>query len=317
MSRTALLLVVIAALVAVGWYWHQQPARVEAKPGARAAVHVIAPAEEPTATRARKRPAAVPELPPQRKSPDYAAQYRHSDDLLSFLEALAPAAADGDIDAMYYLAVASRRCTREYATLFGPPGKEKSLELALETDYWTRYYEQTARRIYAQCKRFKSAPDNSFTEWQNLLEAAGEAGSGSAKALLVFEMQQGMIRIDDPAERVDLKSEIRALAKEAIRTREPEALYHLAYVETISGKTGTPADMGSVWMLAACQRGMACGRDTELFQFFCRWDPECQPTETMVDLFRRREGAGFEELQRRANELNERLDAGRFDEIIP
>jgi hypothetical protein len=58
--------------------------------------------------------------------------------------------------------------------LFGPPGKEKSLELALETDYWTRYYEQTARRIYAQCRRFKSAPDNSFTEWQNLLEAAAQ-----------------------------------------------------------------------------------------------------------------------------------------------
>jgi len=69
--------------------------------------------------------------------------------------------------------------------------------------------------------------------------------------------------------------------------------------------------------LAACERGLACGNDTEHFQFFCRWDPACQPNETLADLFRRREGANFGELHRRANELNEQLDADRFDEIIP
>src|SRR5690348_10453284 len=140
MSRTALLLVVIAALVAAGWYWHQKPARVAATPVAHEAIHVNAAAEEPAAQPASQ-PPVVAEVPPGRKSPDYGAQYRHSDDLLTFLESVAPAAADGDVDAMYYLAVASRRCTREYATLFGPPGKEKSLELALKTEYWTRYYE--------------------------------------------------------------------------------------------------------------------------------------------------------------------------------
>jgi hypothetical protein len=45
---------------------------------------------------------------------------RSAGDLLSFLEALAPAAAEGDVDALFYLAVASRRCTREYAGLLGP-----------------------------------------------------------------------------------------------------------------------------------------------------------------------------------------------------
>ncbi len=69
--------------------------------------------------------------------------------------------------------------------------------------------------------------------------------------------------------------------------------------------------------LAACQRGLECGRDSEQFQFFCKWDPECRQSETMVDLFRRREGPKFDELQLRANELNAKLDADRFDEIIP
>jgi len=39
--------------------------------------------------------------------------------------------------------------------------------------------------------------------------------------------------------------------------------------------------------------------------------------ETLVDLFRRREGEHFEDFERRARELNEKLDADRFDEILP
>jgi hypothetical protein len=252
-----------------------------------------------------------------RKSPDYGAQYRHSPDLLAFLEALAPAAADGDVEALYYLAAASRRCTREYGTLFGPPGKEKGLEEAMQPGSWTKYHEQVARRIHAQCARFKAAPGNAFTEWENLMQAATEAGSGPAKAVLAFELQQGMNRLHDPAAREEQKSAIRTLAKEAIRTKDPQVLFQLSSVESITGMSGTPANVTIIWMLAACERGLACGADTEHFQFFCRWDPACQPTETMVDLLRRREGANFDEIERRANELNEQLDADRFDEIIP
>ena len=319
MSRTFLVFGVIAALAAAcWWYGRQAPQDVKPSPGAPA--HALSVVHGPARIAPAKRRELASESPapvPSPKPPDYAAQYRHSADLLAYLEALAPAAADGDLQAMYYLAVASRRCTREYATLFGPPGKEKTLEAALETDYWTRYYEKTARRIHAQCARFKAARDNPFTEWQDLLEAAGEAGSGAAKALLTFEMQQGLIRVHDPATRAARQDEIRALAKEALRTREPEVLHHLAFVETITGRAGTPGDVAGIWMLAACQRGLACGRDTEQFQVFCRWEPACQQTETMVDLIRRREGDRFDEFQRQANELNAKLDADRFDEIIP
>lgn len=260
-------------------------------------------------------PPVVAQLPAVARAPDYAAQYRVSGDLLSFIEGVAPAAAEGDVDALYYLAVASRRCTREYEGLFGPPGKEMTLDVALEKNYWTKYYEQLARKIYGQCQRFKAVAANPFSEWQNLLDAAADAGSGSAKALLAFEMQNGMIRIDDPTTRARMSGVMRDLAKEAIRSKEPEAIYYLAYVESVTGRSGTPEDVAGAWMLAACQRGMECGSSTEHFQFFCRWDPECQASETLVDLFRRR--PRFDELQRLATELNARLDEERFEEIIP
>lgn len=252
---------------------------------------------------------------PATKSQEYAAQYLAAADLLNYLEALAPAAADGDVDALYYLAFASRRCTREYSTLFGPPGREMTLEVALEKEYWTKYYEPLARKIHGQCARFKAVAQNPFTEWEDLLEAAAEAGSGPAKALLAFEMGQGMIRVHDLTERRQMTDEIRTLAKEAIRSKDPEALFHLAYVDSITGRSGTPEDMAGAWMLAACQRGMECGRTSETFQFFCKWDPECKPSETLVDLWRRR--PRFDEFQKFANELNAKLDADRFDEIMP
>ena len=105
------------------------------------------------------------------------------------------------------------------------------------------------------------------------------------------------------------------LAREAIRSKDPAAIFQLAYVETITGRSGTPEDVAGAWMLAACQRGLECGRASEQFQFLCNWDPACQQSETLVDLFRRR--PRFDEFQRLANELNAKLDANRFAEIIP
>jgi hypothetical protein len=321
MSRAAVLagvltVAVVAALAA--WYLradYETPPVSNAP--ARSAVPVPAP-EKLASVRvgeADAKPLRTLTKAPATNALVYAAQYLGAADLLSFLEALAPAAAEGDVDALYYMGRASWRCTREYSTLFGPPGREKTLEVALEKNYWTKNHEQLARKIYGQCARFKAAANNPFNEWENLIEAAAEAGNGPAKALLVLEMGRGGIRMRDGETREQLSSEIRALAKEAIRTKDPEVLFQFAYIDSISGRSGTAEDMAGAWMLAACQRGLECGRASEQFQFFCKWDPECKPSETLVDLWRRR--PRFDEFQRFANELNAKLDADRFDEIIP
>ena len=208
--------------------------------------------------------------------------------------------------------VASRRCTREYSTLFGPPGREKTLEVALEKEYWTKYHEPLARKIYGQCARFKA--------WQRQTHSPNGRACSTLRPRPAMAPPRhcshsrwaGENRMRD----AEMNSDIRTLAgKEAIRAKDPEALFQLAYVESISGRSGTAEDMAGAWMLAACQRGLECGRTSEHFQFFCKWDPECKPSETLVDLFRRR--PRFDEFQRFANELNAKLDADRFDEIIP
>jgi len=64
------------------------------------------------------------------------------------------------------------------------------------------------------------------------------------------------------------------------------------------------------------QRGLDCGPGSEPYQWICQYDPACQPFENVVDLIRRSSGERFDAVQLRANELNQELDEGRFDEIV-
>src|SRR4051812_18451433 len=117
MPRTRGLLIVgavaVLTLAVLAWY-----RRADFPPTLLAPAHHVVPAPKLAdfaAPRAGNSPSVVHHGLAARTSPDYGAQYRHAEDLLAFLEALSPAAAEGDVNALYYLAVASRRCTREYS----------------------------------------------------------------------------------------------------------------------------------------------------------------------------------------------------------
>src|SRR3954464_2732432 len=49
---------------------------------------------------------------------DYAKAYRGAEDFLALLRQLAPAGNAGNPDALYFMALASRRCTRDYEVFF-------------------------------------------------------------------------------------------------------------------------------------------------------------------------------------------------------
>ena len=68
------------------------------------------------------------------------------------------------------------------------------------------------------------------------------------------------------------------------------------------------------WMLAACLRTPNCEGFTEWKKKRCNWDEQCQPFETMRDIIRRDAGSDFGEVERRAREINEKIDAGTLEE---
>ena len=69
----------------------------------------------------------------------------------------------------------------------------------------------------------------------------------------------------------------------------------------------------SAWRLAACRRGYDCSQQAEWLRFHCGMDFNCQPYESGIDYIRRNNGADFDELERRAGELNAKLDALGFE----
>ena len=53
---------------------------------------------------------------------------------------------------------------------------------------------------------------------------------------------------------------------------------------------------------------------TEWKRLLCEVDSQCHRDDTVMDIIRRGVGNDFDEIERRARELNEKIDAGTVDE---
>ncbi len=318
MSRTRWIAVFVIAVVAGSYFLHGAaqkgiarnhvgPAPVEARPTKAVVPAAARPASSSGADTAKSA-----------SSRDYAAAYRDAQDLLAFLKSLAPAAETGDANALYWMFRASRRCVRDYMIYFGRPGHERSLETELAERFVD---ERSAREIHTRCAAFKAANDNPYRDWKALLKRASDAGDPIAEATQATEIRRNLISERDPAKLQSMAAEINALARDALRSKDPAVLMELANLSTseVTRSDQRPGaqnvEPSSVWQLAACQRGFECGADNEDFRYLCALDFACQPFDTLVDMVRRYYPEEFDELELRATELNAKLDAGRFDDI--
>jgi len=101
----------------------------------------------------------------------------------------------------------------------------------------------------------------------------------------------------------------REMALEALRTRDPRVMAQMGDVAA-NLASGSPAKARIsqwAWPLAACLRETNCESMTDWMQLFCNIDTQCQPFETAVDIIRRQAGNDYDEVERRARELNEKI----------
>ena len=257
---------------------------------------------------------------------DYARSYHDADDLLGFLRQLAPAGDAGNPDALYFMAVASRRCTRDYEAFFGREGRERSLENVLALNAFSRVGEQAIRDLWRQCANFRTLAEGPWRSWRGMLDKAVAAGSPGAIAMYASVLTSEYLQAQGEGAKEELRGRIESMARDALKSKRPEALFWLsgaipmtmkATDEDENGGSWQRDDMESMLIIAACQRGFDCSAGSEAFTWMCQYDPACQPFESVVDLIRRRAGARFDAVQLRANELNQQLDEDRFVEIDP
>jgi hypothetical protein len=318
------LLVLLVLLVLAWWSWptrtlrapspHERPgpATVDTGPP-RADPPDISPPETQARDVAISAPAA---------SGDYRAEWRAAGDYLEFAKQVLPAARAGDPAAQFYLSTALGYCESLYEWYFVERSRDgrirhRTLDEAQQITAVRPYFSaDDVRDIQARCQRLRSLDDAPFGAASQWFDAALAQGYPLAQANAAFTLAvQGSQRGDAQKVRI-AREEARRLAFDSLRDRDIEAMMKVGEVAAyLAGEQSAEAPVRRwSWLLAASQRGDDSAEILEWMRMACRVDTQCQPYETPADVIRRKAGNDLDEVERRAREINEKLEAGTLTE---
>jgi hypothetical protein len=240
----------------------------------------------------------------------FESRFHASADLWQFAESIHLAAEAGDPAAQYYLSRALKYCDDNFRFYFVRGNRRRTLDEAMQWASTRPGLEaEEAREVHARCSRLQETSHRFGTagEW---LSASKE--KGFSLALIDTARQLAVTAgVSGAKENVEMRSEAKRLALRALESKDPQVIFDMGdLVALFAGDMKKGSQEQWVWRLAACKRGYECGQDAEWIQLQCRFDPNCQPYESGVDFIRRMNSEDFDEIERLANDLNARLDAG-------
>jgi len=313
----ARLLILVASLVAVA-----AAAVLYARRDTSTPVEIVAaqaPATSPAPAAAG--PAIVPTdagaTPPtatfRTRLPDpMAATFEATDDLLAFIEGIQDVAQSGDGPAAYYMYHALERCQTEYGRRFGSGRRERPLDEVLTDESIVSHFGvEDILRIHGQCQRLRESDIARFGPADDWLLKSADAGYPRAQA----EAALWFVQTGGSAPNTDSSGQARGFARAALSSKDPEVFPAVSLaIEGLNREKTTKLPLDS-WYVAACLRGLDCGPGAELTRTLCRAGTTCNPNESTLDLIRRLTGARFAEIERVAHEINDAIDAGRFEEL--
>ena len=274
----------------------------------------------------RHEPAAKAEpIPPALEaSPDIRARFRASNDYHEFAESILGAARQGDGAAQYYLGVALSTCDFLYRYYFmeqtpGAQPRIRTLDEAQQltaTTQGSAYTPEEVRQIQGCCERLMAVSPSPFGQAREWMEAATSSGYPLALAHAATNKAIGGRHDPSPEKARAAHSEARSLAVEALRTKDPEVVWQLASAAAFLApeEPGEPLKRQSIWLMAASLRDPGGESMTEWRKLHCSAEAHCHPDDTVRELIRRGAGNDLDEVERRARELNEKIDAVTLDE---
>jgi len=320
--------VAIIAVLLIGglaWWWMREPRTAAPPPaGPVPARSMPLEARSSDAANALADDAAVTEEPaeaPPKTRDDYAG-LRASHDYFEFAEQMYPLAKQGDPSAEFYLSSALTYCESLYDWYFveyTPNGtvRHRTLDEALQlTAVRPVFKPEDVRDIQQRCQKLRRTNPPPFGSSRDWLDAAIAAGFPQAQASAALNLSlQGHDRANSEKAQAARKA-AREMALEALRTHDPRVMVQMGDVAA-NLAAGNPEEARIsqwAWPLAACLREANCESMTDWMHLFCNIDTQCQPFETPVDIIRRQAGNDYDEVERRARELNEKIDAGTLEE---
>ena len=324
MKRAGLtLLAMLLVGGATAWWLVREPQVDEPRPQLQAAAPRAARQVKGANGTAAAIPLAQPEVAQASAAPpDDAARLRASNDYFEFASEMFAAAKQGDPSAQYYLSNALSYCESLYDWYFivyGPNGapRHRTLDEALQlTAERPVFKPDDVRDIQQRCQKLRKIQPPPFGTSQEWLVGALAANFPLAQVTSALGLAlQGHER-GDSDKALAAREEARRLAMEALRTKDPKVIARMGDVAAnLAGDDAAAARKAQwAWPLAACLREKDCDSMTDWMHLYCNVDTQCQPFETPVDVIRRQAGNDYDEVERLAREINEKLDAGTLEE---
>jgi hypothetical protein len=239
-------------------------------------------------------------------------RFHASTDLWQFAQSILPAAEAGDPAAQYYLSRTLKYCDDNFRFYFVRGNKRRTLDEGMQwASTRTGLKAEEAREVHARCSRLQETlhPFGTADAW---LSASKETG---IRLAMIDTARQLAVKagFSGATEHVEMRNEAKRLALRALESKDPQVIFDMGDLAALFvGDMKKASQEQWVWRLAACKRGFECGQDAEWIQLQCRFDPNCQPYESGVDFIRRVNSEDFDDIERLANDLNARLDAGDF-----
>lgn len=249
---------------------------------------------------------------------DFMKELAGSDDRWEFAAGVLDEAKGGNGAAQYALSMALFDC-KAFDDLYFRDGEhrrtyDEAMQAAVKRGGLQWEY---VSGVFKRCKRLLEAKGAPFGTPDDWMKAATENGYPPAQAQTAVGLAWKARYESNPDRAREEHDEARRLALEALRTKDPAAIFLVGDAASVLDPGQGAANPHQwVWLLAACERGYDCSRQSAWYQLRCAFDSKCQPYDSgIVDVVRREAGGRFLDIERRAKELNEKLDQDRFDDL--
>jgi hypothetical protein len=332
MNRTTLGIAIVIAIA--GWvavYTLRQAPVVAARTHDPAPI--LRSPEKPTGTPAVAQPVSAVSHPPRADTVavDIRRQFESAGNYWDYAHQLLPRARAGNADAQYYLSKILEFCDYANKSYFQRNGADLTLDQALQLAVERRRPVEVTQAVYDRCHEFQSADTTDLGSAAQWLALATKAGQPTAEATTAQKMySQEYIKsflkagatptAENSAPPLGDGADPRTLLLDAIKSRDPEALFSVAMAagaleQLHPSKDGQNTNQ-LAWMLVACQRGYDCSGRPDWLTSGC---PNCgtrtaanqAPDNRMMTIA----GDNWPAVQQRAQQINAILDAGQWDEL--
>lgn len=256
----------------------------------------------------------------------YKTKFAQSSNYWAFVQDVASAALAGDADAQYYTWKALSYCDEKNRLYFIRRGQRLSMENGLAWAVERQLPYDVAQAAYDRCHDFldhsTATDEGSALQWLTSAAKAGQPAARSSLAAKIIEqdMQRGFEAasgVSDPKQRQVLDRSVppRELLRQAVKSGDPEALFTVSEMIPILKPKNQGAQVDRfAWMLVACERGFDCSPRAEWVAVGCQ-TATCGSTSEPGDVVRILAGDEWSAVQNRAQEINESLDAGRWEDL--